>query len=293
MERVDYADYTRQKTKASKTNFYYSFLFLPKVKREAIYTVYSFCRETDDIVDNMTDVDDARRRLDVWRSEMEACYKQQPGHPITRALLEVIQRFGIPKEYFHALIDGCEMDIRLKRYQTFDELAAYCYRVASVVGLICIEIFGYRSRQAKDYTINLGMALQLTNIMRDVGEDARNGRIYLPLEDLERFRYSEKSLLEEGYTPAFIELMRHQLDRAQSYYDAATRLYERRDHHLLFPAEIMRKIYYLLLMKIVRADFNVYQQRIRVPNQKKMMIALSTWLESRWSRVTQWAATPS
>ncbi len=284
--------YTKEKTKQSKTNFYYSFLFLPKAKREAIYTVYSFCRETDDIVDNSTTPDDACRKLNQWRSELDACYDEEPAHPITKALLDVQHSFPLPKEYFHALIDGCEMDLTRKRYSTFDDLADYCYRVASVVGLICIEIFGYRTPQTKDYAVNLGKALQLTNIMRDVGEDARLGRIYLPLEDLERFKLSENDLINETYSPAFVEMMKFQGERAQHYYDLATSLYEHRDHHLLFPAEIMRKIYHTLLNGIVKANYNVFDNRVRVPNSKKMSIALKTWLGSRLTGAMQWGTTP-
>jgi 15-cis-phytoene synthase len=281
-------NYTREKTKKSKTNFYYSFLFLPKAKRDAIFTIYSFCRQTDDIVDNIESPDEARKELDLWRSELEACFAGNPQHPITEAMQEVIQQFNMPKEYFHSLIDGCEMDLVKKRYETFDELKEYCYRVASVVGLICIEIFGYTSPDTKQYAIDLGMALQLTNIMRDVGEDARIDRIYMPSEELERYKYSESDLLKETYNPAFVEFMKFHADRTQGYYNNAKKLYCRRDHHLLFPAEIMKNIYYSLYKKIVVADFNVYQERIRIPNSQKMSIALSLWLGSRISKVLPW-----
>ncbi len=288
MEQSNSNNYTRDKTRKSKTNFYYSFLFLPKAKRDAIFTIYSFCRQTDDIVDNIESPDAARKELDQWRSELEACYAGNPQHPITEAMQTVIEQFNMPKEYFHALIDGCEMDLVKKRYATFEELKEYCYRVASVVGLISIEIFGYSSPNAKQYAIDLGMALQLTNIMRDVGEDARIDRIYMPADELERFKYSESDLLNEVYNPAFVEFMKFHADRAQQYYDSANKLYSRRDHHLLFPAEIMKKIYYSLYKKIVLADFNVYPERIRISNSQKMRIALSIWLGSRISRVLPW-----
>ncbi|MBN2328703.1 MAG: presqualene diphosphate synthase HpnD [Candidatus Omnitrophica bacterium] len=282
---MDNSRYTKNKTKKSKTNFYYSFLFLPKAKREAIFTIYSFCRQTDDIVDTAKSPDEARKELEAWRRELDASFDDHPTHPITQALQEVVRRFKIPREYFHELIDGCEMDLVKKRYDTFDELRQYCYRVASAVGLICIEIFGYRNPNTKDYAINLGLALQLTNIMRDVGEDACNGRIYLPAEDLDRFHYSEADLMNADYSPQFIDLMRFHSERTQSFYDAANSLYDRRDHHLLFPAEIMKKIYYLLFQKIQRQRYNVYQNRIRVPNSRKMTIALSTFLGSKIARV--------
>ncbi|MGC9328011.1 MAG: presqualene diphosphate synthase HpnD [Candidatus Hinthialibacter sp.] len=277
-------DYTKQKTRKSKTNFYYSFLFLPKTKREAIFTIYSFCRQTDDIVDNAKSPDTARREMDAWRCELDASFDDHPTHPITQALQEVVRRFDIPRDYFHELIDGCEMDLVQNRYATFEELRQYCYRVASAVGLICIEIFGYRNPNTKDYAINLGLALQLTNVMRDVGEDARNGRIYLPAEDLERFHYSEADLMKQDYSPEFIDLMRFYSERTQGFYDAANSLYDRRDHHLLFPAEIMRKIYYRLFQKIQRQRYNVYQNRICVSNSRKMAIALSAFLGSKIAR---------
>jgi len=282
---MDSNQYTKQQTKDSKTNFYYSFLFLPKEKRDAIFTVYSFCRHTDDIVDEIDDPAEARQQLDEWRQELDACYEDRPSHPIMDALLKISRRFSLPKQYFHDLIDGCEMDLTHKRYETFADLSQYCYRVASVVGLICIEIFGYRDPMTKDYAVNLGMALQLTNIIRDVGEDVRIGRIYLPAEDLARFRYSEQDVINEIYSPAFVELMRFQEERARSYFAKAMEHYDRRDRHLLFPAEVMRKIYFRLLDNIAAADYNVYQTRIRVPNKVKLGIALRLWLGSRWRRL--------
>ncbi len=290
---VNEYQYTQQKTKDSKTNFYYSFLFLPKRKRNAIFTIYSFCRHTDDIVDEIDDPDEARRRLDEWRKELDACYEQNPSHPITQALQSVIEYFPIPKQYFHDLIDGMEMDLTCKRYQTFEELEIYCYRAASVVGLMCIEIFGYTSPDTKEYAVNLGKALQLTNIMRDVAEDAEINRIYLPQEEIERFGYSEQELFRHHYSPAFIELMRHQAERAQQYFNRSRELYEKRDHHLLFAAEIMRKIYYLLFENIVQKEYDVFSQRIRVPNQTKMRIALNEWLLSRWRMMSRWLPTSS
>ncbi len=282
------AETVEQTTKQSKTNFYYSFLFLPEVKRRAMFTVYSFCRRTDDIVDDIEDKDEARRVLDDWRQQLDRCYTGDAQDPIMVGLQELQPRFNLPKDYFHLLIDGCEMDLVHKRYSTFDDLYKYCYHVASVVGLICIEIFGYRSDQAKDYAVNLGMALQLTNIMRDVGEDAQNGRIYLPGEDLEQFNYTEEKLMNETYCDEFVSLMRYQEERAADYYQKARALYDRRDHPMLFPAEIMGKIYHSLLIRIAAADYNVYQQRIRVPNSRKMAIALREWLGARVQGAFQW-----
>ncbi len=290
---VDHNQHTRDITRQSKTNFYYSFLLLPKEKRDAIFTAYSFCRYSDDIVDDIEDVGEAKRALDEWREELEQCFAGTPTHPIMIALSPVAQKYNIPKEHFHALIDGCEMDLAKKRYETFDELSEYCYHVASVVGLICIEIFGYRSSQTREYAVNLGKALQMTNIMRDVKEDAENGRIYLPLEDLQRFGYSEKQIFNHEYNEAFVEMMRFQYERAKGFYHSAMNHFEPQDAHLLFPAEIMRKIYYKLLELIHREDYNVFGRRIRVPNFDKGRIAFHTWLCSRWSFAKQWVTTPS
>jgi phytoene synthase len=280
--------YTEQHTKDSKTNFYYSFLFLPKPKRDAIFTVYSFCRETDDIVDEEIPLEQARQNLDAWRREVDQCFAGNPKHPIMQALHHVIQEFPMPAEYFHKLIDGCEMDLTQKRYQTFDELENYCYHVASVVGLICIEIFGYRSPNTKEYAINLGKALQITNILRDVGEDAERGRIYLPLEDLERFGYSEADMLNQTKSDAFTELIRFEAQRAEQFYKNAQDLFEPKDHDLLFPAEIMRVIYYSLLQRIHAVNYNVFDRRVRISNFEKMRIALAHWLRSRWRVILPW-----
>lgn len=280
--------YTEQHTKDSKTNFYYSFLFLPKAKRDAIFTVYSFCRETDDIVDEEVPLEQARQNLDDWRREVDQCFAGNPKHPIMQALYHTIQEFPMPADYFHQLIDGCEMDLTKTRYQTFDELENYCYHVASVVGLICIEIFGYRSTNTKEYAINLGKALQMTNILRDVGEDAERGRIYLPLEDLERFGYSEADMLKQSKTDAFTSLIRFEAQRAEQYYQNARDLFEPKDHDLLFPAEIMRVIYYSLLQRIHAVNYNVFDQRVRISNFEKMRIALAHWLRSRWRVLLPW-----
>jgi phytoene synthase len=203
-------------------------------------------------------------------------------------MTDVLAKFPIPKEYLHALVDGMEMDIVKKRYDTFDELSKYCYHAASVVGLICIEIFGYRAPQTKEYAIHLGKALQMTNILRDVGDDAQKQRIYLPAEDYTRFGLSEADLLQRRYSPQFVEFMRFEAERTAQFFQKATELYEWSDHHLLFPAEIMRKIYYRIYQKIIANDFDVFSQRIRVSNKHKMVYALQEWMTARWVGLVQW-----
>lgn len=290
---LNHNQFTREKTKQSKTSFLYSFLLLPKEKREAIYTVYSFCRHSDDIVDDTSNPDEAKTRLDEWRADLERCFNGNAHHPIMQALTPVIDRFNIPRETFHALIDGCEMDLNKTIYNTFDELERYCYHVASAVGLMCIEIFGYRGTNTHEYAIQLGKALQLTNIMRDVHEDARNGRFYLPAEDFERFGYSHDELTRGQYTPAFTEMMRYQYQRADQFYTNAQNAFDSADIDLLFPAEIMRKIYYQLLQQLQSSQFQVFDNRLSVSKFDKGRIALATWLASRWSCAKKWAITSS
>ncbi len=274
------------------TNFHYSFSFLPREERNAIHTVYAFCRKIDDIVDEETvfssdEVDEKRERLNWWRQEVERVYaersfrKAEDRHGLTTALRGVVKRFAIPKQYFLTLIDGCERDLTQKRYQTFEELKEYCYAVASIVGLICIEIFGYRHEQTRQYAIHLGYALQLTNIIRDVKDDKNRGYIYLPLEDLERFRYSEEDLMSEVYDHRFVALMEFQAQRARDYYHKARTLLAPDERLTMVAAEIMDAIYYRLLEKIQLKDFRVFDQRIRVHATHKVITALRIWMSSK------------
>lgn len=273
----------------NKTNFYYSFTFLPKDERIAINTVYAFCRRIDDIVDETTKEATAssadetilrkRERLARWRIEIERCY--DGTSTILLPLSAVIKRFSIPKQYFLTLIDGCERDLTQNRYNTFAEVKDYCYGVASIVGLMCIEIFGYKYEETKEYAINLGYALQLTNILRDVKADKDRGYIYLPLEDMERFRYTESDLMNEVYNENFIELMRFETRRAREYYHKARMALRPDERVTMFAAEIMDAIYYRLLEKIELNDFNIFKRKVRVAAVHKIMIAAKYWLSTR------------
>lgn len=270
---------------SAKTNFFYSFQFLPKEEREAIYTVYAFCRYADDVVDGYGgsadhSVELKRQRLQWLREEIEACYAGEARHPFFRSLYWVVRRFNIPKQYFLTLLDGIERDLIVHRYETFEELREYCYSVASIVGLIVIEIFGYRYEQTKSYAVNLGYALQLTNILRDVKADKDRGRIYLPLEDLRRFGYSEQELLREVYNDAFIELMQFEVQRARSYYHKARSMLRSDERRRLVAPQIMDRIYYRLLEKIELNNYNVFQKNIRVSMAHKALIALRLWLKA-------------
>lgn len=279
--------HTAKLVKAARTNFYYAFVFLPKKKRDAIFAAYAFSRHTDDIIDDAPSPEQAKHDIDIWRKELHACYEGTPTHPIAINLQNTLRDFAIPKEHFLALIDGVEMDLVKNRYETFDELYQYCYRVASVVGLICIEIFGYTNPQTKDYAVNLGLALQLTNIMRDVNTDYLQNRIYLPKEDFVKFSYNEKDLSNQLYNPAFVNFMAFQATRAHHYYQEAARLLPIEDRSKLFPAEIMGKIYAGLLSQIEKFDYNIFDSKIRLSNPHKLSIALKYWMGSWFQKRSQ------
>lgn len=271
---------TEQIARDSKTNFYYSFVFLPKDRREAIFDVYAFCRHVDDIVDEAPG-NQAAQELNAWRRGLDACYDGNPEHPIYQRLAKTVRRFNIPREPFHAIIDGCEMDLTKNRYATFAELETYCYNVASAVGLTCLPIFGYGNPAAEPYGVSLGKALQLTNIMRDVGKDIEIGRIYLPQDELERFGVPESDLLERRYSERFRDLMAFQAARAQAYYDAADISVLGPDRWTLFPAEVMGAIYHRLLVQMGEWDYNVFARRPSLSNPRKASIALRIWLRAK------------
>ena len=277
---MSFADYCAQLTRKSRSNFYYAFLFLAREKRQALYAVYAFCRSVDDVADGDVADRDKPLLLDEWRRELDRCYEGKPQHPITVRLAQSLRQFPIPKEHFEELIAGVEMDLTHARYPTFHELYEYCYRVAGVVGLMCIEIFGYRNPKAKDYAVNLGVALQLTNIIRDLKGDAERGRIYLPQDELARFGYREEELLGGAYTPAFNELMRFAGHRARQYFQDAQQLLAEEDRRSLVAAEIMGAIYYRLLEAIEASRYRVFDRTITLPAAHKLWIALSIWARS-------------
>jgi phytoene synthase len=269
-------------TRRSGSSFYYSFLFLPRHKREAIYALYAFCRTVDDAVDQGAGSPAEQRRvLGEWRTELSRVYGARPGHPIAARLAEAVRAFPIRREHLEAILDGVEMDIDKRRYASFEELAEYCYRVAGAVGLACLEIFGYTDPRARDYAVNLGVALQLTNIMRDLRVDADRGRIYLPQDELRRFGYAEEDLLRSRYTRAFLELMRFQADRTHAYYRAARAALPRADRRRLLAAEIMRVTYHTLLRAIEARQFRVFDQRVRLSAPHKLALALGAFLRVR------------
>ena len=271
-------------TRAAGSNFYYSFLLLPGPKRRAIKNVYAFCRILDDIVDNDQGARNPQADLQYWREEVDNWFEGYATTEFGDSFISTIEEFDLPREPFVDLIDGMEMDLKWRSYQSFADLREYCYRVASAVGLICIEIFGYESPRTREYAVNLGLALQLTNILRDLKEDVGRGRIYIPLEDLERYGYSEKDMRANVYNTPFVQLMKFEHSRASYYYQAAAATLPEQDRASLFAAEIMKAIYSELLDSIAGVQFDVYRNRISIPKARKMKIAIDIWSRTKFKR---------
>ena len=278
------ADYERcaQVTRRSRSSFYYAFILLPSERRRALHAVYAFCRFIDDIADDES-IREPALLLERWREELERVYAGAPTRALSRALADSARRFKIPRELFEEIINGVEMDLSRKRYQSWEELRPYCYRVASALGLICIEIFGYRNPSAKLYAENLGLALQLTNILRDVREDAGRGRIYLPLEDLARFNVSENEILGGVYSPNFVRLMDFEARRARELYALAQSELAAEDRATLLTAEAMRLIYAALLERIIKSNYRVLDRRHSLSAPHKLYLVGRAWAEGRFS----------
>jgi len=264
--------------KKSRSSFYYAFNLLPASQREAMNNVYAFCRKTDDIVDEGLEDDEIKyQKLVKWRTEFEKAFRGNSELQLLNRLAGTISQFHIPIEHFFELIKGMEMDLQKKRYETFEELRLYCYRVASTVGLMCIEIFGYKNKSALSFAENLGIALQLTNILRDVNKDIRNNRIYLPQDELAKFHYSENDLLVQKYNLHFISLMEFEAKRANEYFQKATDELDLDDKASMFAARAMQHIYYRMLGRIIQAKYDVFNQNIKVSTFEKVGISLGVW----------------
>ncbi len=274
---------------ARDTSFYYAFLMLPPAKRNAIVAVWDFCRAVDDAVDEAEPEGQwplgaearqkAEQELALWRGELAHCF-DAAGQPETsqgRALQPLVPAFQLPRQPFEDLIDGVAMDLARDRYDTIEELLEYCRRVASAVGLVCIEIFGCRDARSREYAINLGLALQLTNIVRDVGVDLSHGRVYLPQEDLRRFGCSEEALTRGVVTPPVRALLAFEIARAREYFVRASLALPRSDARRLVAAEIMGAIYQDILRRIEANDYDVFTQVVRVPRPARLLLALTTW----------------
>jgi phytoene synthase len=268
--------YCQQKAARSGSSFYYSFLFLPAQQRQAITALYAFCREVDDAVDDTRDAAVARARLDWWRAETARCFEGVPQHPVGRALQQPIADFNLPQEYFQEIIDGMQMDLDHYRYETFSQLALYCHRAAGVVGLLSAEIFGYRQRATLKYAEQLGTAFQLTNILRDVREDAVRGRIYLPLDELRECGIDPQELHAGRDSERLRVLLQRQAQRARDYYRRAMELLPAEDRYAQRGGLIMAAIYRTLLEEIEADDYRVMQHRIALTPLRKLWIAWKT-----------------
>ena len=268
-------------TKASSTNFYYAFLTLPPQKRYAIYATYAFCRMCDDIVDDPERRKTAENELAGLREQLRGAYDGRPDGPVWTALADAQRRFGIPMSHFTDVIDGCEMDLTKNRYETFEELVQYCRRVASAPGLICIEVFGYTDERAVEYAIDLGIAMQLTNIIRDVAEDARAGRVYLPEAELEKYGYTGSDLMDGTINDSFRNLMRFQIERANRYFERGAMLFPLLDRRSRACPRTMSSVYRRLLGRIEAADYDVFSQRISLSKTAKAALAARLWIQCR------------
>jgi phytoene synthase len=272
-------EYCQAKAAQSGSSFYYSFLFLPPERRRAITALYAFCREVDDVVDECTDAGVARLKLAWWRGEVAQVYDGHPSHPVAVALAAVKDRFSLPQERFQEIIDGMEMDLNHAGYADFESLRLYCHRVASVVGLLSAEIFGYRDARTLDYARDLGLAFQLTNIIRDVGEDARRGRIYLPREEMQRHGVSAGDIVAARETANFRSLMEFQIGRAVEFYRRALETLPALDRRSQRPGLVMAAIYRTLLDEIKADGCRVLTRRTSLTPIRKLWIAWKTWVK--------------
>jgi 15-cis-phytoene synthase len=272
--------YCQQKAAASGSSFYYSFMFLPPDRRRAITALYAFCREVDDVVDECSDEGVARIKLAWWRGQVAEMYEGNPQHPVCQALAPAAKQFNLPREHLLEIIDGMEMDLNRHSYDDFKSLQLYCYRVASVVGLMAAEIFGYTDRKTLKYAHDLGIAFQLTNIIRDVGEDARRGRIYLPQDELQQFGVSSSDILNVRESEGFHKLMEFQIERAERFYQQALEQLPDADRKAQRTGLIMAAIYRATLDEIRRSGCHVLRERISLTPLRKLWLAYTTWLKS-------------
>jgi 15-cis-phytoene synthase len=270
---VDPFEYCEQRLAQSRSSFAYSFRILPAPRRRAITALYAYCREVDDVVDEVSDPGLARIKLAWWRREIAAVYDGTPQHPVAHALKQIVGEYSLPREHFEAIIDGMTMDLDQKRYQDFTTLERYCYRVAGVVGLLSAHIFGFEDAQTLTYARELGIAFQLTNIVRDVGEDARRGRIYLPQDELQRFGVAAADIIGRRLTPSFQALMAFQVERARACYARAFAALPARDRRAQRPGLMMAAVYRALLAEIERDGYHVLDQRISLAPFYKAWIA--------------------
>ena len=270
-------DYCQRVAKEHAKNFYYAFRTLPAQKRRAIYAAYTFCRYCDDIADEDLPLDEKKRQFSETRRFLTDSQNGRFHDPMFEALSDASTVFHIPTRYFEEVIEGVEMDLTVNRFGNFKELYGYCYKVASVVGLICIEVFGYEDPKARDYAVDLGIAMQLTNIMRDVKEDADRGRIYIPLDDMDSYGYSEQELMEGVVNKQFRILMKFQADRARGYFDSGKRLIPLLSPESRACPALLYGIYSAVLARIENSGFNVFEKRIGLSKPEKLFLMAKIW----------------
>lgn len=272
-------EYCKQKTKESHSSFLSAFIFLKKEKREALTALYAYCREVDDIADECLDHEIASKKLNWWREEVERLFKGAPQHPVSKALHPFLSHFNLSKNYFIEIIDGMEMDVKFNRYESFEQLELYCYRVASCVGILSAHIFGFKNKDTLTFAKNLGIALQLTNIIRDLGEDARRGRIYIPLDELKKLDVSEEEIISLKNSEKIKILVQNQSDRAKKFYDLASKTLPIEDKKSQKISLVMGNIYYVLLKEIVKDNpEKILNQKTILPGFRKMRITILTML---------------
>ena len=266
-------EYCQNKAASSGSSFYYSFMFLPELQRRAITALYAFCREVDDVVDECKDEAIAHQTLNWWRLEIKNLFADKAQHPVTKAIQPLLENFNIAEEYFQEIIDGMEMDLKYASYQSFKDLSLYCYRAASVVGILSAEIFGFNNRMTLRYAHDLGMAFQLTNILRDVREDAERGRIYLPQDELEKFGVTQQDLTQPITSDAVQALFQFQAERARDYYSRAFKQLPDEDRHSQRTGLIMAEIYQSLLDEIEDDKYRVLEHRVKLTPLRKIWLA--------------------
>jgi len=272
-------EYCKQKTKESHSSFLSAFIFLKKEKREALTALYAYCREVDDIADECLDHEIASKKLNWWREEVERLFKGEPQHPVSKTLHPFLSHFNLSKNYFIEIIDGMEMDVKFNRYESFEQLELYCYRVASCVGILSAHIFGFKNKDTLTFAKNLGIALQLTNIIRDLGEDARRGRIYIPLDELKKLGVSEEEIISLKNSEKIKILVQNQSDRAKKFYDLASKTLPIEDKKSQKISLVMGNIYYVLLKEIVKDNpEKILNQKTILPGFRKMRISILTML---------------
>ncbi|WP_026182283.1 presqualene diphosphate synthase HpnD [Leeia oryzae] len=270
--------YCADKAAKSGSSFYYAFRFLPMERRQAMMALYAFCREVDDVVDEVSDEQVARAKLNWWRTELANAFSGQPQHPVTKALVPAIKTFALPMSEFEEILDGMEMDLNMVRYATYQDLLLYCHRVAGVVGQLSARIFGFKDESTLAYAHELGIAFQLTNIIRDVGEDVRRGRIYLPVEDLQSFQVPASELTRYQESDRFTALMLFEVERARASYKKALSLLPAVDRKTQRPGLMMAAIYHATLEEIVLDGAGkVLNQRLSIPGGRKLWLAFKTW----------------